>query len=120
MFKGIITTILALSVTAFEASGAFSIVTVTDTQARNTGSSDTGSNANDMADFQEVVTEVLADNRDYPQFRDPASHYERYVGMGFALNSACNSSTQLGNSAGNSLQNNDSVNRNCGEPNPAD
>ena len=79
-------TVLALSLTTFSASGAFSIVAKTDTQTINTGSSDTGSNADDMADFLAVVTDVLADNSEDQHYSDPASHYKRHVGIGFALN----------------------------------
>ena len=86
MFKTIAATLLTLCLTTFSASGAFSIVAMTDTQTINTGSGDTASNADDMASFLAVVTDVLADNSDVQHYRDPVSHYEKYVGIGFALN----------------------------------
>ena len=87
MFKTTISsTVIALFLTTFSAPGAFSIVAMTDIQTNNIESSDTGSNADDMANFLAVVTGILADNSEDQHYRDPVSHYERYVGIGFALN----------------------------------
>ena len=125
MLENIIGAVFALGLTTFAASGAFNIVAMTDIQTTNIGSSDTASNADDMADFLAAVTDVLADNSDYQHNRDPDSHHEKYVGLGFALNvnpynGECNGNGHLGNPDGNGKENHGNGLRNCGEPSPSD